>query len=109
MRDSANSDIRSLRAEIRELTQDQGLLAHVVEKIQDVAKKLERIKMTAAETTRKNSNLRKLVSQHRNQYLILKEKAISITSQTRSLQTRAKTLTYAEGEVEVRKVFEGLE
>lgn len=34
---------------------------------------------------------------------------MSITSQTRSLQIRAKTLTYTEEEIEVKKILEGLD
>ena len=108
-RDSAASNVRDLRAKIQELKEYQKQLAPHVKKVQDTTKKLEKVKMSAGETTRKNMNLRELVSQQCDQYLGLKEKAMKMVSQTRSLEARVKTFTYAEGADEVKMVIKGLD
>lgn len=109
LRDSAASDVRDLRAKIQELKEYQKQLTPHVKKVQDTTNKLEKVKMSAGEMTRKNKNLCELVSQQCDQYLGLKEKAMNMASQTRSLQTHVKTLTYVEGADKVKKVIKGLD
>ena len=109
IRDSAASDVHDLRARIHELKKYQKQLGPQIKKVHDMTKELERAKMLAGETARKNTNLCELVRQQCDEYLGLKDKAMKMVSQTRSLEARVKTLTYAEGADEVKTVIKGLD
>lgn len=93
---------------IKECQEIESQLKEGVEKIRDVNSDIEATRESLDEMTQKNGVLTTLVQTQLQQYCGLKERAMMIASQTRSLQARVKTLTYAEGVQEVRYVMSGL-
>ncbi|KAI4188571.1 MAG: hypothetical protein L6R41_002039 [Letrouitia leprolyta] len=91
--------------ECREL---EGHFSECLQEIQDASTDIEATKESLDATTMKNSALTSIVQKQLDHYSDLKERAVTIASQTRSLQARVETLTYAEGTQEVRGVMFGL-
>ncbi|KAI4263303.1 MAG: hypothetical protein L6R42_001545 [Xanthoria sp. 1 TBL-2021] len=98
----------TVKESIKKCQEIESQLKEDLEEIRDANSDIEATKESLDEMTQKKGVLTTLVQTQLQQYCGLKEKAMMIASQTRSLQARVKTLTYAEGVQEVRNVMCGL-
>ena len=108
MRDLNAEQAATIQADLEEYQEAEGQFREGLEEIQDTSLDVEATKESLDEVTKKNGALTTIVQAQLEHYCNLKERAMMIASQTRALQARVETLTYAAGAQEVRRVMFGL-